>query len=110
MSTLSSGAHATELEEIRKSQFQVMLCRHLSKVSFKLFAAEEPSWEWVFDPVYPLLFDLYHQLRPNVHFYFHPFECGVHSRWFSVDGFDTRRIPTSLSCGVLRHRALLARE
>ena len=43
-----------------------------SVLACRLHAAQEASWERVFDPVYPILFDLYHQLRTNVHWYFHP--------------------------------------
>ena len=33
--------------------------------------------------------------------HFYPFEwAGVDIRWFSVDGFDTRWIPRSFSCGM----------
>jgi len=66
-----------------------------------LCTAQEASWEQVFDLIYTLLFDLYHELRSEALSDFHPFErAGVEVRWFLVDGFDTCWIPRSFSCGM----------
>ena len=65
-------------------------------------AAQEASWERVFDPVYTLVFGVYHELRSELKYMSHlyPFAwVGVDIRWISVDGFDTRCIPSSFLCG-----------
>jgi len=52
------------------------------------------------DPVYTLLYDMYHELQTKFLSDFNPFVWArVHMRWFSVEGFDTRCIPRKFSRG-----------
>jgi len=46
----------------------VHICAYFDSfiVHIQRYAPQEASWWWVFDPIYTLLFDLYHQLRTTV--------------------------------------------
>jgi len=63
--------------------------------------AREASWRRGFDPCTPSLFDLYHFLEQNGYFGLVP-ENPILSEPGSIllDGFDTRLIQRSFSCGV----------
>jgi len=68
-------------------------------------SAREASWRRAFDPCTPLLFDLYHFREQNGYFGLvteNPILIEPGS--ILVDGFDTRLIPRSFSCGMLRSR------
>ena len=72
----------------------------------RVWTVQEASWWWGFDPLYILLFDLYHWSELM---YF--LMCttnkrsGVDIRWFPVDGVDTRWIPKSFLRGYIHIHA-----